>query len=161
MGLQEWLTQFCKLHQQARDGTLHNSERDRYNAARDELARALLKAQRIALQPSETPRRSLRAALALSISLHLPGGVVQLLTRDISSGGFSMKLANPPPNGTLVPFTLRLPGKESLEGKARLVSSVQAPEGRRASFSFEKLAPDLVEKIELAVFDAVVKQLSA
>jgi PilZ domain-containing protein len=161
MGLDQWLTQFCKLHDQARNGTLHNSERNRYNDARDELARALLKAQRIALQPAEIPRQTLRAALALSISLHLPGGVVQILTRDISSGGFSVKLANLPPNGTVVPFTLRLSGKDTLEGRAKLISATPAAEGRRASFSFEKLAPDLVERIEMTVFDAVVAQLKA
>jgi hypothetical protein len=161
MGLEQWLGEFCKLHEQARTDALPASDRKRYLAARDELATALLKAQRIALQSGEVPRRSLRAALGFAISLQLPGGNLHSITRDLSSGGFSVMLSNAPLIGAVVPFTLKLAAKDSVEGKARLVSLSPISNTRRGSFSFEPLAPEVVERIELLVFDAVVAQLKA
>jgi hypothetical protein len=159
MSLAEWLARFVKLHEQARAGTLLEAERSRYLAARNELARALLKTQRVALQPAEVPRGRLRAALAFSVTLQLPGGAVPTITRDISSGGFSVKLSTVPPPGTVVAFSLRLSAKDVVEANARLVSWVAVDEGRRASFTFVDLRPEVTERIEMAVFDAVVNQL--
>jgi hypothetical protein len=159
MSLVQWLTEFTGLHEQARKGELSKPDQVRYLAARDDLARALLKAQRVALQPSETPRTRLRAALAFSITLQLPGGAIPTITRDICSGGFSVKLSNVPSPGTVVPFSLRLSAKDVVEGNARLVSWVAVDEGRRASFSFDELAGEVAERIEMIVFDAIVKQL--
>jgi hypothetical protein len=158
MGLQQWLDDFCKLHERARNSML-GPDKDRYLAARNELARALLKAQRIALQTGEVPRSSLRAAVALSITIQVPGGAVQTLTRDVGSGGFSVILPSPPGMGTVLPFSLRLPGNDTVEGKARLVGLTSNADSRRASFTFEPLPSDVIERIEMVVFDAVVGQL--
>jgi hypothetical protein len=159
MGLQQWLDQFCVLHEQARGGSLSKSDHPRYLAGRDELARALLKAQQIALQPGERPRSSLRAASALQITLQLPSGTLHTITRDIGSGGFSVRLASPPPLGAVVVFTLKLSAKESIEGKAKVVSLSPVSDTRRASFCFDGLTPEMVERIEMVVFDAIVTQL--
>jgi hypothetical protein len=159
MSLAEWLARFVKLHEQARAGAMSDADRSRYLAARDEFARALLKTQRVTLQPGETPRAKLRAALAFSITVQLPDGAFPTITRDISSGGFSIKLMNMPSSSAVVAFSLRLSAKDIVEGNARLVSWVAVEEGRRASFSFDGLAPEVSERIEMAVFDAVVKQL--
>jgi hypothetical protein len=159
MGLAEWLARFVKLHEQARTGAMSDADRGRYLAARDELALALLKTQRVTLQPGEVARTKLRAALAFSITVQLPDGPFPTITRDISSGGFSIKVTNMPPSGAMVAFSLRLSAKDIVEGNARLVSWMAVPEGRRASFTFDGLDPEVTERIEMAVFDAVVKQL--
>jgi hypothetical protein len=159
MGLADWLARFVKLHEQARTGAMSEADRSRYLTARDELALALLKTQRVALQPGEIPRTRLRAALAFSITVQLPDGPFPTITRDISSGGFSIKVTSMPPAGGKVAFSLRLSAKDAVEANARLVSWVAVDGGRRASFTFDGLDPEVTERIEMAVFDAVVKQL--
>jgi hypothetical protein len=160
MGLQQWLDTFCKWHEQARAGTLPKAEQARYLSGRDELARALLKAQQIILQPGELPRRSLRAATGLQITIEVPGGPpFQTITRDIGSGGFAIRVSHPLTLGTVVPFTLKLSAKDPIEGKAKLVNLSPVSENRRASFAFEDLPAAVTERIELTVFDAIVAQL--
>jgi hypothetical protein len=159
MGLQQWLDGFCKLHEQVRAGTLAKSDQAKYIAGRDELARALLKAQQITLQPGELPRRSLRAATALQISLQLPSGPLQTITRDIGSGGYSVRVSSAPAVGAIVIFSLRLSTKDVIEGSSRLLNLSPVSESRRASFCFENLPAEVTERIEMTVFDAIVSQL--
>ena len=162
MNLQLWLGEFCKMHERAYRNTLSPQERNEYLAARNELARAVLKVQRIALQPGQSPRKNLRAALALPVTLQLPNGKLSTITQDISSGGFSTILSVAPAAGMVVTFSLRLTRTSDLiEGQARLVGVDQAGNRTRAGFSYQDLPADSVERIELTVFDAVVAQLTS
>ncbi len=71
-GLGDWLQAFRQLHEKARRGPLRDQDLEAYRAGRDELARALLAAQRLALRPGETPRRALRVARAARVErLHV------------------------------------------------------------------------------------------
>src|SRR3954454_16354330 len=109
MRLQEWLDGFCKLHERAGRGQLSAEERAVYLEGRDELARALLASQRISLARGQSPRQSLRAALAFPVVLQMRSGRVLSLTQDISAGGFSVILAvAAQENERGIPFTLRL-----------------------------------------------------
>jgi hypothetical protein len=153
--LEVWLDEFCNLHGQARRGELTSPDRERYVAARNELAGALLKAQRITLRPGEQARQHVRVAAMLPVTLRLGAGLVESITRDVGAGGFSVTLPSAPPPERLVPFTLRLARDEVLEGDARLVNFASD----RASFSFDRLTAEALERIELTVFDAVVNQL--
>ena len=83
--LTEWLIAFRALHEKARRGQLRDGDAVRYRAGRDELARALLTAQRLQLKPGETPRRAMRVARALQVDLDLGTGHVRALTNDIST----------------------------------------------------------------------------
>lgn len=69
MRLTEWLTAFKALHRKAHDNALSAEERQVYLAHRDELASALLAAQRLTLQPGQLPRQALRVARALQLDL--------------------------------------------------------------------------------------------
>jgi hypothetical protein len=162
MQLQGWLVEFCKLHERAHQGTLTAEEHAQYLAARDELAKAVLKAQRIVLHGGQQARQRLRAALALQVTLQLPTGKLSTLTNDISSGGFSALVSSAPGPGLVVPFSLRLSkDKPPIEGKARLVGVDPGASSMRVAFTFEDLAPESVERIELVVFDSLVAQLTA
>ncbi len=119
-GLSEWLLTFRQLHEKARRGQLAERELQAYRAGRDELARALLAAQRLALRPGEVPRRALRVARALQVDLDLGTSRERAVTLDISTGGFSCLLAKAPPIGDEVGFSLRLPAAEALAGRARI-----------------------------------------
>jgi hypothetical protein len=159
LSLAEWLKGFRALHERARTGTLSGPDADAYRAARDELARALLQAQRLTVKPGETPRQSLRVARALQVDLDLITSSVRAITIDISTGGFACLLAKAPPAGDEYSYTLRVPGAESLQGKVR-VADVKPQAGNvRVSFSFSGLPPEDRERVELFVFDTVLSQM--
>jgi PilZ domain len=160
VSLGDWLAGFKDLHDQVRRRQLPAAGLPAYRAARDELARALLAAHRLALRDGESPRRALRVNRALPVDLDLPGGRVRAPTLDLSTGGFGAALPHAPPVGASVPYTLRLEGGD-VSGMARLLDArPRAPGPLRASFAFEALSDDEVERIELAVFDAVLEQLA-
>jgi len=160
VSLAEWLKGFRELHERARGGQLSKAELETYRGARDELARALLSAQRLTVKPGETPRQSLRVARALQVDLDLLTSTARAITIDLSTGGFACLLAKAP-SGDEFGFSLRLPGAEALTGKVR-VADVKPQQGNvRISFQFCGLSAEDRERVELFVFDTVLSQISA
>lgn len=160
-GLAEWILSFRHLHEKARRGLLGERELQTYRSGRDELARALLAAQRLTLRPGETPRRALRVARALQVDLDLVTSRERAVTIDLSTGGFSCLLAKAPPVGDEVGFTLRLPASEPLAGRARAQDVKVLPGNVRAAFQFTNPSDADKERLEMFVFDTVLAQLSA
>jgi hypothetical protein len=158
--LTDWLLGFRQLHEKARRGQLRDAELARYRRGRDELARALLAAQRLQLKEHEVPRRALRVARALQLDLDLVTSRERGVTLDLSTGGFSCLLSRPPPLGQEVGFSLRLPAAEPLSGRGR-VQDVRVQQGNaRVAFAFVGLAEADRERLELFVFDTVLAQLA-
>jgi hypothetical protein len=158
-GLSEWLLAFRQMHEKARRGELKGREVETYRSGRDELARALLAAQRLSLRPGELPRRALRVARALQVDLDLFTSHERAVTIDISTGGFSCLLAKAPPFGDEVGFSLRLPASEALVGRARVQDVKVLPGNVRVSFSFVNQGEEDKERVETFVFDTVLAQL--
>ncbi len=155
-----WLLDFKLLHEKARRGQLKDGDAALYRNGRDELARALLSAQRVQVRPGETPRRALRVARALQADLDLPTARLRAVTIDLSTGGFACLLSRAPPLGDELGFTLRLPSAEAISGKAR-VQDVKPREGSvRVSLVFTKLSEADRERMELFVFDTVLAQIT-
>ncbi len=117
MSLADWLAKFRDLHERAAADKLSAPEWVAYREGREELARALLAAQRLSLKPGETPRQALRVARALQVNLEWSKGQVRALTMDISVGGFAALLAKAPATTDEVKFTLRLPGGSDSLGR--------------------------------------------
>ena len=160
VSLAEWMKGFRELHERAKQGQLSAAEQDTYRAGRDELARALLSAQRLTVKPGETPRQTLRVARALQVDLDLLTSRARAITIDISAGGFSCLLAKAPPQGDEVSFSLRIPGAEALAGKAR-TADVKPQQGNvRASFVFAGLESAERDRMELFVFDSILTQIA-
>jgi hypothetical protein len=160
-GLAEWLQGFRQLHERARRGQLNEADLARYRTGRDELARALLAAQKLQLKTGEVPRRALRVARALQVDLDFGTSAARAVTTDISTGGFSCLLAKAPQLGDEAKFILRMPAAEALSGRAR-VQDVKPNQGNvRVSLSFLGLADADRERVELFVFDTVLAQLAA
>ncbi len=160
LSLSEWMKGFRDLHEQARAGTLPADELQTYREARDELARALLSAQRLTVKPGETPRSSLRVARALQVDLDMLTSKARAITIDLCTGGFACLLAKAPPAGDEVGFALRLPGSETLTGKVR-VADIKAQQGNvRVSFQFSGMSAEDRELVETFVFDTVLSQIS-
>ena len=157
--LSEWLAAFRELHERARRGSLAPGEQAAYRSGRDELARALLAAQRLTLKSGETPRQALRVARALQIQLDLPTSRERSVTIDLSTGGFSVLLPKAPPLGDDVGVSLRLPAAEPVACRAR-VTDVRPQAGQvRVAAHFVGMAPSERERLELFVFDTVLAQL--
>jgi hypothetical protein len=158
--LTEWILGFRALHEKARRGQLRDAEAVRYRAGREELARALLTAQRLQLKAGETPRRAMRVARALQLDLTYGDSSHRAVTVDISTGGFSCLLPRAPGLGEDVGFSLRLPAAEPIAGRAR-VQDVKVLEGNvRAAFMFRNLTDADRERMEMFVFDTVLSQLT-
>src|SRR5260370_34323816 len=60
MGVQEWLVEFRVLHDKARSGELSDYDAKLYKDGREELAAALVQAQRLTRKPEESAREALR-----------------------------------------------------------------------------------------------------
>ena len=157
--LSDWISTFRDLHERARRGSLTPGELAAYRSGRDELARALLAAQRLTIKSGETPRQALRVARALQIELDLPTARERCVTIDLSTGGFSALLTKAPPLGDDLGISLRLPASEPLVCRARITDvKPQAGHVRVAARFVELSAPDR-ERLELFVFDTVLAQL--
>jgi hypothetical protein len=161
--LTEWLLGFRQLHERARRGQLRDADLARYRTGRDELARALLAAQKLQLKTGEVPRRALRVARALQVDLDFATSAVRAVTSDVSTGGFSCLLAKAPPLGEEAKYALRLPAAEGLSGRVRVQDVKPNPnQGNvRVSFAFLGISEEDKERVELFVFDTVLAQLVA
>ena len=159
MRLASWLASFKALHQKAKQEQLSDEERLSYQAARDELAAALLAAQRVQAKPGQSPRKALRAARALQVGIERDGESFRALTLDLSAGGFGALFARTPPIGEKLKATLKLPGGESVTSDARIVGVVPQGGSSRVACSFEGISAEDQEKLELLVFDTVLEQM--
>jgi hypothetical protein len=153
MSLSQWLKGFEDLHERAKQGALAARDLSTYHAARDELARALLSAQHIALEPGQRPRQALRVARALQADIEFHDGSVRAMTLSVSAGGFGALLAKPPRVDDEVRVSLRIPGGEPLRATARAVDV-------RPQVGFVGLEPAEGERLELFVFDSVLAQIA-
>src|SRR5260370_29367787 len=88
MSLQEWLTEFRVLHDKARSGTLSDYDAKLYKDGREELAAALVQAQRLTRKPEESAREALRVARAVQVDLELNSGK-QRVARSTSASAAS------------------------------------------------------------------------
>jgi hypothetical protein len=157
----DWVKNFREQHERARRGSLKPGEEDGYYAAREELARAMLAAQRLSLKPGEKPRHKLRVARALQIDLEFEGSSHRSVTLDVSVGGVSMVLAGSPGLGNTVKATLRLPASGPLVCRLR-ISDVKPQDGSvRIAASFVDLPAADMERLELFIIDAVLAMFSA
>jgi hypothetical protein len=159
MGLAAWIASFRKLHEGHKRGALSAGDEGTYLEGREELARALLAAQRLTTRPEETKRKALRAACALQADIELERGSDRVMTLEIGVGGFGALFAKGPPVGEEVSFSLRVPGGDPLTGRARIVDVKQLPGNARVSFAFTRLADEDRERIETLVFDTVLAHL--
>ena len=159
MDLGQWLSAFRALHEKAKRGTLEAADERDYKAGREELARALVAAQHLTLQPGQSPRQALRVARALQVDLESPVRHDRLTTFDLSLGGFSALLARAPMSDEALTATLRLPGTEPMVTGVTVAGMKAQPGNVRVSFSFAKLEGPAAERLELAIFDAVLAQL--
>ncbi len=157
MGLKEWIAEFSQMHEEARAGTLDAEQLERYFHAREELAGALLAAQRLDLKGGQTARQNLRVQRTLQVDLKMMGQHLRAMTLDVSVGGFAAMLALSPPHGEHAMVSLKLPDDpHPLEARAIVVNLQRHGGLFRVSFSFGELPKALKDRLGFVVFDAVL-----
>jgi hypothetical protein len=151
----EWMARFRVTHERAKSGILNEEQKKDYLGMREELARSLLAAQQLTTPDGQPARRFFRVAQVYRIELNR---TYQTTTKMVSVSGFSVSLQNELKVGTKVGFALTL-GRESepVSGEAKVVSSVkQGP--WQISFSIEQINEANAERLEAALFDAVLSR---
>lgn len=149
----KWLAGFRSLHERARRGPLSDEEQHRYLSMRDELARSLVQAQGLGREASQQARRSFRVAQVFPVEFsRLP----KTVTVELSRGGFSVLVDGAPRVGDVQDFKLTPARGVVLQGRAR----VAAVNGPRVSFAIEHLGEEDTERLEVALFDAVLARLA-
>jgi hypothetical protein len=160
MGVADWLRVFRALHDKARAGGLEGEDADAYRAGCDELARALMAAQRQPARPGEAPRHALRVARALQVDLETPIRHVRTMTLDLGVGGFSALLAKAPPAGEAQKCTVKVPGGQAIETTATPLEVKPQPGNVKVSFAFGTLPDADRARLELLVIDTALSQLA-
>lgn len=150
----EWLAGFRVTHQRAKAGQLKPEERAKYLAMREELARSLVAAQGLSLPEGQNARKHFRVAQVFALEV---ANLYQTVTKELSRAGFSALITGTLKANDSVDFQLTLGcGTEPVTGKARVVSVVRQAGNSRVSFAIEAMGADGEERLELALFDAVL-----
>jgi hypothetical protein len=158
MSLAVWLRSFRSLHERAKKGELSGSEAEDYRSGCDELARALVAAQKVNLKPGETPRQVLRVARAMQVTLETKVSSVRATTIDVSVAGFAVLLGKSPPDEEQI-ATIRIPGGDPIVAGVLPGERRQQPGTVRVAFLFQKLPDAARRQLELLVMDTVLSQL--
>jgi c-di-GMP-binding flagellar brake protein YcgR len=163
MGLKDWIKEFAGLHEHARMGVLSMPERQQYLHAREELASALLAAQRHELKGGQMARQSLRVQRTMQIDLALDGAEnIRAMTLDLSIGGFAAMIGQNPEVGTHAKVTFKMPkGDVPLETTGHVVNVREHNSIYRVSFAFEAMNSDARERMSFLVFDTVLETFKA
>jgi hypothetical protein len=160
MGLQDWVENFRGMHKRARDGKLDERELGRYHEAREELAQALVGAQKISLKEGERARSALRVPKAMQVDISVPGGKQRAMTLDISGNGFSAMLGIGLPVGERHDVVLKMPaGAAPIEAQAVVAGTKRQGGTYRVSYEFAKLTPEQTDQLMYLVFDAALEAL--
>ncbi len=158
MGAIQFIDEFRELHSKARQGRLEDPERPAYVAAREQFARALLRAQGLMLDGAEA-RRHYRIAHQLQLELQMAYGNVWTHTLDLSAGGFSVMLPYAVDVKERPSALLYLPDGTTLAGVVRVVSQFQRADKHRASFAFLDLTERESEMLEGFLIDLALERV--
>ena len=164
MDFSAWLANFRDMHERARRGLLTSEERTHYLESREQLARTLLKAQGQTAVAGVSARRTFRVPKGMPVDVCFRDMALRSRTLDLSSGGFSCTLAQPPPEGALGGFVLWMPGEdeEPVVGRARIVARATGEKDpRRVSLSFVNVSEADHERLELMIFDLALGYIRA
>jgi hypothetical protein len=161
MGFSDWMRVFRSLHETAKGGGLKGQDAQAYRAGCNELARALIAAQKRPLPAGETPLDALRVARAVQVELAAGEWLERITTLELGVSGFSALLAKAPPQGEELRCTLKLPGGAPLQASARMSEAKQQTGTLRASFAFQRLDEAQRAKLERLVIDTALEQIAA
>ncbi|MFY0580856.1 PilZ domain-containing protein [Cystobacter fuscus] len=163
MDFSAWLANFRNLHERARRKLLTSEEYTRYLEDREQLARTLLKAQGQTAVKGISARRTFRVPKGLPVDVCFREAALRSRTLDLSSGGFSCTLNQPPDEGGQGASCCGCPARTRRPWwGARIVARAPGEKDpRRVSFSFEDVSEEDRERLEMMIFDLALGYIRA
>jgi c-di-GMP-binding flagellar brake protein YcgR len=164
MDFSAWLASFRDLHERARRKLLTSEERTHYLESREQLARTLLKAQGQTAVKGVSARRTFRVPKGLTVDVSFRESSLRSRTLDLSSGGLSCTLSQPPEEGEMGGFVLWMAGEGEapVVGRARIVARGSGEKDpRRVSLSFVDVSEEDQERLEMMIFDLALGYIRA
>ncbi len=150
----EWIARFRITHENAKAKKLSDEERKTYLNMREELARSLVNAQALSVPEGQNARKHFRVAQLYQVEIN---NIYKTVTRELSTSGFSAMVATELKPGQVVPFNLWINrADEPITGQAKVVGGVKAGGAFRTSFLIEVISEANAERLESALFDAVL-----
>lgn len=149
----EWMKHFRVVHQKAKAKQLSDSDLKSYLQMREELARSLVTVQSLQVPSGENSRKHFRVAQMLQVEVNK---LYKAFTKEVSRAGFSCVLPVEMKVGTKATFALALSREgEPVTGEAKVVNSTRVGQWR-TDFAIESMSDDNHERLEMALFDAVL-----
>lgn len=150
-----------ELHQKRKHNALDASESARYEALREDFARAYVKANRISMRPGQTPRQVVRVPSAIQVELTFGPRIDKTITLDLSPLGLAALVGADIAIGTPCAFLLRV-RPDPLRGRGRIVSCSRYGSGSssfRVSVAFDTLTGPDVGRLEDLVLETALNAL--
>jgi len=154
----QWIASFRITHEQARKGTLNESELKKYLGMRDELARSLLNSQGLSVPDGVPARRAFTVQHLFPIEL---AGLYKTMTRELSCKGFVATVGATFKEGDRVSFTMNLSRtSEPLSGNATVTAAQkQGTSVTRITCTYDGLDEERLARLEFGLFDAALSRL--
>jgi hypothetical protein len=147
------MAQFRITHEKHKANQLDAEQKKAYFAMRDELARSLVAAQALSVPEGQNARRFFRVAQMYKLEIDR---TYQTMTKEVSRSGFACMLPSEIKIGQKVGFAITLKrDTEPVSGEAKCVQAQKIGQWR-VSFSIEMLNDANTERLESALFDAVL-----
>jgi PilZ domain len=153
----EWMRAFKEVHLLAVSSKLPDKDKPGYFRMREELAQSLNRMQGMTVPDGQSHRRHFRVAHAFKIEVNVVNTTV---TRDISRSGFACLVTQAFQKSQSVPYQLFLGGGLSpISGQCTVVNCFKQSGNSKASFEFGKMQDDDAERLEMALFSAVLSRM--
>lgn len=153
----QWISGFREQHEKMRAGRLSEQETKRYLSMREELARSMVSSQGLTVPEGQNARAHFRVAQVYSVELN---NLYKGLTKDIARSGFSTIVPAAMKEGDPFSFALTLKrGEDPVTGQGKVVSALKQQGNTRISCSIDTINPANAERLEMALFDAVLARL--
>lgn len=151
---EQWFATFRALHDQARKGLDPNGA-DRYRTMKDELARSLLAMEGKKPEAGTPARRQISVPTVHQLEV---GGTQRGTTRELSCQGFTALVTSKVKEGEVLGFVLTLTRTaEPVRGDCIVRACLKQANGTvRLTCTFTKMEEELLERIELALFDVAL-----
>lgn len=152
-----WLKGFRLTHEKARLGQLSPDEHERYLGMREELARSAVVSQGAKVPSGKSARESFSVPQVFQVEI---SNLYKTVTREISRSRFVATLSQNFSKGDPVSFSLSLGRtQEPITGQATVVESLRQAGASRTTFEFGQMTPENAERLELALFDALLSRI--
>lgn len=153
----QWIASFRALHQRVSRGEASDEDKQRHRAMREELAASLVASQGQSVPPGSQARKHFRVPQVFPVEID---NVHRIVTRDISRLGFSALLNGSLKLGDEVRFSLTVSrAAEPITGRAHVASLTKLQGSARLGFAIDSMSEDDAERLEMALFDAVLARL--